>query len=62
MGIEVFLKKPKAPLNDTLAREIIESGKGPLAKTPKARVGITNGNPIQDAFRRVDLCFCCRPS
>jgi len=32
---EVFSKKPKAPLNDTLAREIIESGKGPLAKKQK---------------------------
>jgi len=34
---EVFSKKPKAPLNGILAREIIESGEGPLAKTPEAR-------------------------
>ena len=33
---ETCSKKPKAPLNDTLAREILDSGKGATAKTPEA--------------------------
>ena len=34
---DVFSKKPKAPLSDLMAKDIIESGKGPLAKTPEAK-------------------------
>jgi len=33
---ETSSKKPKAPLSETLAKEIIESGKGPLSKSPEA--------------------------
>ena len=36
--METFSKKPKAPLSETLAKEIIESGKGPLSKSPEALV------------------------
>jgi len=33
---ETCSKKPKAPLNNTLAREILDSGKGATAKAPEA--------------------------
>jgi len=35
---ETYSKKAKSPLNDTLAREILDSGKGATAKTPEAIV------------------------
>ena len=33
---DTFLKEPKAPLSESLAKEIIESEKGPLSKSPAA--------------------------
>ena len=33
---ETFSKKSKAPFSEMLAKEIIESGKGPLSKSPEA--------------------------
>jgi len=61
---DVFSKKPKAPLSDLMAKDIIESGRGPLAKTPEAKEleSQMDGIPLQDAFRGIDIRFCRRSS
>jgi len=55
------LKKPKSWLYDTLAREILDSGKGVTSKMPEAMaLQKGNGISISNASRGTNLHMCHR--
>ena len=55
---ENFSKTPKAPLSETIVNEIVEAGKGPVAKSPE---GVNLQNEMGFSYRALlgGLIFAC---